>query len=66
MKYEPQKVFILENGKYEELTYQEFFDHFESDGIYPKKYFIPLYGMLLEVDRIHTGSFIDLNAGRNI
>ena len=51
MKYEPQKVFILENGKYEELTYQEFFDHFESDGIYPKKYFIPLYGMLLEVDK---------------
>ena len=40
MKYEPQKVFILENGKYEELTYQEFFDHFESDGIYLKKYFI--------------------------
>ena len=46
MKYAPNKVFILENGKYQELTYEEFCERKEK---YSGRLFIPLHGTLLEV-----------------
>ena len=53
MKHQPRKVFILENGIYQELTYQEFFQKRQNDGSYEyeKRCFIPLQGMLLEVSQ---------------
>ncbi len=48
MRYAPERIFILENGKYIEIDYQRFellMKH-QSD----KRYFIPLHGMLMEVD----------------
>lgn len=49
MKYAPKKVFILENGSYIELTYDEFCLRKEKDSLYADKLFIPLYEMLMEV-----------------
>lgn len=49
MKYAPKKVFILENGKYKEITYSELQELEQSDKSYAKKFFLPLYGMLMEV-----------------
>lgn len=51
MKYEPRKVFVLENENYKELTYQEFCGHRKWDILYKDKHFIPVQGMLLEVDK---------------
>ena len=51
MKYAPKKVFILENGSYKELSYEEFCLHKEEDSIYADKLFIPLHGMLMEVSQ---------------
>ena len=49
VKYAPKKVFILENGKYKEITYSELQELEESDKSYVEKFFLPLYGMLMEV-----------------
>ena len=49
MKYAPKKVFILENGKYKEITYSELQELEQSDKSYAEKFFLPLYGMLMEV-----------------
>lgn len=49
MKFEPKKVFVLENGKYIELTYQEFCLRCKTEAACSEKHFIPLYGMLMEV-----------------
>lgn len=49
MKYEPKKVFIIENDKYIEITYEEFLEYYNADEWYKNKYFIPIQGMLLEV-----------------
>lgn len=49
MKYAPKKVFILENGKYKEITYSELQKLEQSDKSYAEKFFLPLYGMLMEV-----------------
>lgn len=49
MKYDPKKVFILDDGKYIELTYQDFCNHKELDLSYDDKRFIPVQGMLMEV-----------------
>ena len=49
MKYAPEKVFILENGKYKEITYSELQKLEQSDKAYAEKFFLPLYGMLMEV-----------------
>jgi len=51
MKYEPRKVFVLENGNYKELTYQEFCRYREWNISYKDKHFIPVHGMILEVDK---------------
>lgn len=49
MKYEPKKVFIIENDKYIEIKYEEFLERYNANESYKKKYFIPIQGMLLEV-----------------
>lgn len=51
MKYQPKKVFILENGSYQEITYQKHCQNQQSDKSYENRFFIPLQGMLLEVGR---------------
>ena len=49
MKYAPKKVFILENGNYKEITYNELQKLEWSDKFYVDKFFLPLHGMLMEV-----------------
>lgn len=49
MKNAPKKVFILDNGIYTELSYEEFCSLQENDVSYADKLFIPLHGMLMEV-----------------
>lgn len=49
MKCTPKKVFILNYGKYTELTYEEFCARKDTDTTYADKFFIPLHGMLMEV-----------------
>lgn len=49
VKYAPKKVFILDNGIYTELSYEEFCSLQENDASYADKFFIPLHGMLMEV-----------------
>jgi RNA polymerase sigma factor (sigma-70 family) len=51
LKYQPRKVFVLENGNYQEITYQEHCQNQQSDESYKNRFFIPLQGMLLEVSR---------------
>ena len=49
-KYAPRKVFILENGEYIEISYEELCRREENDPSYKDKFFIPLHGMIMEVD----------------
>lgn len=49
MKYAPNKVFILENGSYVEISYEELCRRNENDKNYEDKLFLPLHGMLMEV-----------------
>ena len=51
MDYTPKKVFILGNHGYIEYSYQEFCKLQETEESYKDKYFLQLYGMLLEVSR---------------
>ena len=56
-KYAPRKVFILENGEYIELTYEEFENRKDNDPSYENRFFIPVQGYLLEVDQRHYEDF---------
>ncbi len=49
MKYAPKKVFILEDGEYIEISYEEFCQREETDTTYKDKLFIFLHGLLMEV-----------------
>lgn len=49
MKHASKKVFILEDGEYIEISYEEFCQHKETDTTYKDKLFIFLHGMLMEV-----------------
>ena len=51
MKYTPKKVFILEDGKYIEMLYEEFNRRKQKDESYREKRFLSLHGMLMEVTR---------------
>ena len=51
MKYAPRKVYIKENGGYEELSYMDFCRRREADQTYLDKLFIPIQGCLLVVVR---------------
>lgn len=49
MKYAPKKVFILLDGEYTEISYEELCYLTEESAQYADKLFIPLHGMLMEV-----------------
>lgn len=51
MNYEPRKVFVIENNKYIELSYQSFCDLQASEESFKNKYFLQLHGMLMEVSK---------------
>lgn len=51
MKYAPKKVFIKENGIYIEITNEEHESRKATDEQYAKRKFLPLHGMLMEVDK---------------
>ena len=56
-KYAPRKVFILENGEYVELTYEEFESRKANDPTYEDRYFIPVQSFLMEVSKEHYQDF---------
>ena len=56
-KYAPRKVFILENGEYVEISYEELCRREENDPSYKDNLFIPLHGMIMEVDEISYRDF---------
>lgn len=49
MKNAPNKVFILENGSYAEISYEELCKRTAKNKSYEDKLFLPLHGMLMEV-----------------
>ena len=51
MKKEPKAVYIIENGGYTELTYEEFRRRVQICQLYADKLFLPLYGSLMEVSK---------------
>lgn len=51
MKKEPKAVYIIENGEYTELTYEEFLRREQICPLYADKLFLPLYGSLMEVSK---------------
>lgn len=51
MKYAPKKVFVLENGQYAEITFEELQRREKENKGYKDKYFLPLHGMLMEVTK---------------
>ena len=51
MKKEPKAVYIIENGGYTELTYEEFRRRVQICPLYADKLFLPLYGSLMEVSQ---------------
>lgn len=55
--YAPKKVFILENDEYIEITYEELCHREESDPSYEDKFFLPMHGMLLEVNKSDFDGF---------
>ncbi len=57
MKYAPNKVFILENGRYVEISYDELCQRIKQDKFYEYKLFIPLHGMLMEVEKDEYKTF---------
>lgn len=58
MKDNPRKVFIKENGKYKEITYEEYCMLKERDESYAVKQFILIQGYLLEVDDCDKKAFL--------
>ena len=51
MKKQPKAVYIIENGGYTELTYEEFCRREQICPLYADKLFLPLYGSLMEVSK---------------
>lgn len=51
MKKQPKAVYIIENGGYTELTYEEFLRREQICLLYADKLFLPLYGSLMEVSK---------------
>lgn len=49
MKYTPNKVFIIEKGRYVEISYDELCRRTKQDKFYEYKLFLPLHRMLMEV-----------------
>ncbi len=53
MKFEPKKVFVLENNEYVEITHEEHLQRQASEPAYNDKWFIVLHGYLMEVTEEH-------------
>lgn len=51
MKKQPKAVYIIEDGGYTELTYEEFHHREQTCPLYADKLFLPLYGRLMEVSK---------------
>ena len=51
MKKQPKAVYIIENGGYTDLTYEEFRRREQICPLYADKLFLPLYGSLMEVSK---------------
>lgn len=51
MKYEPKMVFVIEDGGYKGLTYQEYCARCIEEPSYQDKLFYPMHGVLMEVPR---------------
>ena len=57
MKKQPKAVYIIENGGYTELTYDEFRRREQICPLYADKLFLPLYGRLMEVSQADYEEF---------
>ena len=57
MKNTLDKVFILEDGSYTEINYEELCRRTEIDKAYEDKLFLPLHGMLMEVEEDEYRTF---------
>ena len=49
MNFIPEKIFILENNQYKEITFEKFCWLRDTESVFENKKFICLYGMLMEV-----------------
>lgn len=67
MKYTPKEVFILEEGKYTEISYGEFQRREKENEQYRDKRFLPLHGMLMGVtEEDYISYYIDKRRQRYI
>ena len=57
MKYVPKKVFIKENNIYIEITNEEHEARKAMDKQYAKRWFVPMHGMLMEVEEAFYKDF---------
>ena len=57
MKYEPRKVFVLENNEYIEISAKEHQYRKETDPQYAKKHFILVQGYLMETSKEFRDDF---------
>ena len=57
MKKQPKAVYIIENGGYTELNYEEFCRREQICPLYADKLFLPLYGRLMEVSKEDYAEF---------
>ena len=57
LKKQPKAVYIIENGGYTELTYEEFRRREQICPLYADKLFLPLYGRLMEVSKEDYAEF---------
>ena len=57
MKYEPRKVFVLENNEYIEISAKEHQYRKETDPQYTEKHFILVQGYLLETSKEFRDDF---------
>ena len=66
MKKQPKAVYIIENGGYTELTYEEFRRREQICPLYADKLFLPLYGRLMEVSKEDYMEFYRAKRRQNI
>ena len=66
MKKQSKAVYIIENGEYTELTYEEFHRREQICPLYADKLFLLLYGRLMEVSKEDYMEFYRAKRVRNI
>lgn len=50
MNFIPKKIFILDNGKHREITYQEFLKLKSDKSVFGNRKFVGAHGMIFEAD----------------